>query len=58
MDAELIDILEGRIVQLLSELESLKAANEVLESENRSLRDERAKIRARIDELLAKLEGI
>lgn len=58
MDAKLIDILEERIVQLLSELEALKAANAALESETRSLREERTQIKARVDELLAKLEGI
>jgi len=58
MDTKLLDALEGRIATLLAEYNALKEENQSLKEENSRLSEEREGVKARIDLILRKLEGI
>ena len=58
MDTELLDALEVRIATLMAEHKTVKLDNQTLQEENRRLLEERTNFKARIDQILKKLEGI
>lgn len=58
MDSEIFDVLENRVEVLLGDYTSLKRDNVSLREEVRKLQQEREDFKARIDVILAKLEGI
>lgn len=58
MDTDLFDQLEGRIVSLMNVVQELKLENDRLKGENDRLVDERGNLKARIDSILRKLEGV
>ncbi|MEA5115295.1 MAG: cell division protein ZapB [Geobacteraceae bacterium] len=58
MDSEIFDVLENRVEVLLGDYASLKRENVSLREEVRKLQQEREDFKARIDVILAKLEGI
>jgi cell division protein ZapB len=58
MDAELFDLLEKRLENLLLEYVSLKQEAARLKDDNQRLVMEREGFKVRIDAILKKLEGI
>ena len=58
MDLELFATLERRIDALLDRYVALQQQHGVLQEENRRLLEERQGFKSRIDEILARLEGI
>lgn len=58
MDTEMFGVLEKRVEALLEAYSALKQENARLSGENRLLLEERNGFKARIDAILAKLEGI
>jgi cell division protein ZapB len=58
MDAELFDVLEGKVEILLKEFSSMKQENALLKEENQRLLTERDVFKSRIDAILKKMEGV
>lgn len=58
MSADLFAELEGRITSLLQSLDELKVQNSRLHQENDRLNEERGSLKARIDAILKRLEGV
>jgi cell division protein ZapB len=58
MGNELLDKLEERVSTILETLRILQEENQRLNAENTRLLQERVGIKARIDAVLSKLEGI
>ena len=58
MSVELFNELEGRINSLINVVGELKLENDKLKKENSRLHEERVGFKARIDEILKKLEGV
>lgn len=58
MNEDLFAILEDRVAQLLKDQQLLRQANVGLIEENRRLLEGRAELRARVDGLIRKLEGM
>ena len=58
MDQELIDQLTQKVERLLTAYTALRGENQQLRADVRQLQEKQQAIRARIDELLGKLEGI
>jgi regulator of replication initiation timing len=58
MDEDLFAILENRVEQLLKNQQQLIRENGKLVEENRRLLADRAEVKARLDALIVKLEGM
>ena len=58
MDQELIDQLTQKVERLLTAYTALRGENQQLRADVCQLQEKQQAIRARIDELLGKLEGI
>ncbi|MBU5615465.1 cell division protein ZapB [Geomonas azotofigens] len=58
MSDELFNELEGRLNSLINIVGELKLENDQLRKENCRLHEERAGLKARIDAILKKLEGV
>lgn len=58
METELLGLLEKKVEDLLAGYAALKLENVRLSEENRTLLADRGQLKARIDAILMKLEGI
>jgi len=58
MDAELFALLEKKVDHVLGRCRTLQDENLRLREEVAGLRKEREEVRARVDEILGKIEGI
>ncbi|HEY6839120.1 MAG TPA: cell division protein ZapB [Geobacteraceae bacterium] len=58
MELELLAALEQQVENLLNRYQELQRENEGLREENRRLTEERQGVKARVDAILGKLEGI
>jgi cell division protein ZapB len=58
MDSELFDTLEQKIDVLLEVYGALKQENARMREEIHHLREDRDRIRARVDDIIRKMEGI
>ncbi len=58
METELFSVLEKKVEDLLAGYAALKLENARLSEENRTLLADRGQLKARIDAILMKLEGV
>lgn len=58
MDAELIEILDKKISDLVKRHDALKEENRMLAEENKRLLEERETLKGRVDGILSRLEGL
>jgi cell division protein ZapB len=58
MDSELFDVLEKKIDVLLENYGALKQENARMREEVQSLREDRDRVKVRLDAIIRKMEGI
>ncbi|OGR29743.1 MAG: cell division protein ZapB [Desulfuromonadaceae bacterium GWB2_53_15] len=58
MNQELFEILDSKVNELVEKYTALREENSRITQENQQLLDEREGLKARVDAILGKLEGI